>query len=727
MKLSKTRIIMCALFFGLVALVRYAIRDINLDVDLLRDSLMNMPALIMENIQMSREISGDIWRVKIPYLDREGSIVHMKSLDIRRQISPDKREWYFFGREGIYSHDIKAASINGLLGTLQEKSRTWNLESSKLNWQDGKDSLVFPEGLLIYDEEFMGKTTRALIVILMIFCSFSTKIHAADFEDYYENNYNDYDENPSEKVTLNADRVSFNDETGQAYAQGKAILTYQDTTIMAERIEYDADTQKVQAMPLPGEQVVLTNGNRSIKGDILNYDLNNKEGILTGAVTRLSVGEEGVLYVYGSEIDVMTWELAQERGLVKGSAEDYMLQWRDVVLTTCALDHPHYRLESKTITFIPNRSITAKKPRVYLGNTYLFTSPLDYVVQLKRRAVQYSFLPYIQHSETKGTGGGITGTIGWETGAASIGISYAGKAGFEFMFEVEQELNDDFSILAGVEHSWDDEWDERVWRPYASLIYSHKGWDARINWSRNEYITDQKDSTSEFKGRLDRRPEFIVWAPWFKSSVYSWMRLYASYGSFKETLHGNPNSEVTARYGMGFRNYFEYMLGEVELFSNSEGLAWFYDREDKDHEMFRSFTGLRYKIGAFQLGTGYERQYVWGESPMHWDSYHKRERIHQKIRFPLGREIYASLRGSYDLDESMIDEMIYSFQWITDCMTWDLHYKNDRTSGGDDQIGLSLSLNAFPDRQTSFGQKTDVDPFLRPKDVPEDKKEKRLF
>ena len=572
----------------------------------------------------------------------------------------------------------------------------------------------------------MGKTLRSLIVLLLIFSS--TGLFAADFTDYTES-YTTEEEAPlPEQVTLNADRVSFNDETGQASAQGNAILRYQDTTIMAERIDYDADTQKVRAMPLPGQQITLTHGSRALKGDQLDYDLNSREGILSGAITRLPAGEDGgVLYIYGSEIDVMPWDLAQSRGLVKGTPSEYMLQWRNVVITTCALDHPHYRLESKVITFIPGRSVTAKRPRVYLGNTYLFTSPLDYVVQLKRRALKYSFTPYLQHSDTKGSGGGLTTTLGWETGAASIGLSYADKAGIEFMVTVEQELNDDFSIMAGVEHSWDEEWDERVWRPYASLIYSHKGWDARINWSRNEYIADQKDSLNEFKGRLDRSPEFIVWAPWFKSSLYSWMRIFAAYGNFKETIHGSPDGENTSRYGLGFRNYAEYALSWGEIFVNSEGVSWFYDRDDSDHEMLRSFTGLRYKIGAFQLGTGYERQYTWGESPMHWDQYRKRERIHQKVRFPLGREIFASFRGSYDLDESMIDEVIYSLQWETDCMIWDLHFKDDRTSGGDDHIGLSLGIKAFPDRQTSFGQKLDVDPFDRPRDVPEDEKEARLF
>ena len=164
----------------------------------------------------------------------------------------------------------------------------------------------------------MGKANRLIIVfhlilIYMVLCV--TGINAADYENYYVNEYHEIAEEtvPPDKVTLNADRVSFNDETGEAFAEGNAILTYKDTTIMAERIEYDADTQKVQAMPFPNQQVVITDGERVIKGDNLTYDLNTQEGILTGARSVVPVGEnDGVLYVYGEDINVMPWELAKE-------------------------------------------------------------------------------------------------------------------------------------------------------------------------------------------------------------------------------------------------------------------------------------------------------------------------------------------------------------------------------------------------------------------------------
>ena len=161
LKLSRPKFLMCVLILGLVVLVRLAMSDMNLDVDLLRDSLMKMPGIVMENIQFAREVSGDMWRVKIPYLDRDGDTVNMRSLDIRREISNDKGEWYFFGREGVYSHDQKTASISGLLGTLDDSERVWNLESPKLDWQEKNNTFTFPEGLVIYDEEFLLRTPQA--------------------------------------------------------------------------------------------------------------------------------------------------------------------------------------------------------------------------------------------------------------------------------------------------------------------------------------------------------------------------------------------------------------------------------------------------------------------------------------------------------------------------------------------------------------------------------------
>ena len=99
------------------------------------------------------------------------------------------------------------------------------------------------------------------------------------------------------------------------------------------------------------------------------------------------------------------------------------------------------------------KRVVAKRPRVYLGKTYLFTSPMDYVVRIERKALKYSIMPYLQSSKTRGTGGGFSGAIAWETGALSLGVALWSDIGAEWMIEFEQALGGGFSIKGGIAYS----------------------------------------------------------------------------------------------------------------------------------------------------------------------------------------------------------------------------------------------------------------------------------
>lgn len=161
-KLFSPKVLILALLaIGIITLVKYAVSDMNLDIDLLRESLLNMPGIVMENIRFSREVSGDLWQVRLPYLEQRDKTVNFRSADIKRILSGDKGQWTFFGKSGIYSNDQKTASISDLIGSMQEEGRTWLLDSPKLIWQDENTTFIFPEGLSIQDNEFSLNTPIA--------------------------------------------------------------------------------------------------------------------------------------------------------------------------------------------------------------------------------------------------------------------------------------------------------------------------------------------------------------------------------------------------------------------------------------------------------------------------------------------------------------------------------------------------------------------------------------
>ena len=173
------------------------------------------------------------------------------------------------------------------------------------------------------------------------------------------------------QVTLNAFRVSYDDEAGMAAAEGNAVLTYEGATIHADRIDYDAFSQKVKASPNPGGVVSFEALGRKATAESLEYNLDTGEGVLRGVRSGVPVGN-GTLYVIGGGMQYMPYELALERGLVGGarrnaSGVSFVGIADNVSATTCALEHPHYRIETKSIVFIQGGGLWRKSHASTLG------------------------------------------------------------------------------------------------------------------------------------------------------------------------------------------------------------------------------------------------------------------------------------------------------------------------------------------------------------------------
>ena len=51
--------------------------------------------------------------------------------------------------------------VRGVHGTMETPERTWNLEGAVLRWDDKSREFTFPEGLTLYDSEFLLVTPEA--------------------------------------------------------------------------------------------------------------------------------------------------------------------------------------------------------------------------------------------------------------------------------------------------------------------------------------------------------------------------------------------------------------------------------------------------------------------------------------------------------------------------------------------------------------------------------------
>jgi len=160
MKLKKNHLILLLALFVICVMTVFLFRDLNLDLDQLRESLENRPVIVMENLEFEREVSGELWRVRTPVAERRHDIVEFRSIDVLRRLANGK-EWFFMGLHGLYSETTESADVTGVTGTMETDTRVLNLESPFLSWTMYRNEFVFPRGLIVYDEEFLLEANLA--------------------------------------------------------------------------------------------------------------------------------------------------------------------------------------------------------------------------------------------------------------------------------------------------------------------------------------------------------------------------------------------------------------------------------------------------------------------------------------------------------------------------------------------------------------------------------------
>jgi hypothetical protein len=162
MRIRKRYVVLLVILLGGGILVRYALRDIHLDVDLLREGLVRMSGVVLENLEFEREMSGDHWLVNVPLAQRREGRVELSSPDVRRVLA-DGKKWQLKSEKGVYYEKEESAGLSLLTGTLEVDTRVLNLKSPYLTWAREEHRFVFPLGVTVYDAEFLLSADQAQI------------------------------------------------------------------------------------------------------------------------------------------------------------------------------------------------------------------------------------------------------------------------------------------------------------------------------------------------------------------------------------------------------------------------------------------------------------------------------------------------------------------------------------------------------------------------------------
>ena len=186
-------------------------------------------------------------------------------------------------------------------------------------------------------------------------------------------------------VDIDADVLDYDSKARVLYAEGHVVAVSSGTTMKADVLTYDLRT-KILRSSGPAE---ITEGTRVTRGINLVYDLSVERGKLSQAV-----------------VDAPPWRAWGRTMERRGPNEFVML---DGVATSCDLDPPHYRIESKRLRVRPEESLYLTRGVMKVGNVPAFFMPW-YYASLRPRKYNLEIHP----SYNEGLGVYARGMLGYQ-------------------------------------------------------------------------------------------------------------------------------------------------------------------------------------------------------------------------------------------------------------------------------------------------------------------------
>ncbi len=174
----------------------------------------------------------------------------------------------------------------------------------------------------------------------------------------------------NDTVDYKAANIYFVPDSNRVDLEMDGELKYGTIALDAGRISYWTNNRNLLARGIKPsdtamvtQRPVLTDGQQTIEGDQLTYNIDTRRGRIRGSATQF----EGAYY----------------RGGDFRKYTDSVYFVTDGIYTTCELDKPHFRFESRDMVIIRNDKVIARPVKVRIGEVPMAMLPF-YIFPIKR-------------------------------------------------------------------------------------------------------------------------------------------------------------------------------------------------------------------------------------------------------------------------------------------------------------------------------------------------------
>ena len=240
--------------------------------------------------------------------------------------------------------------------------------------------------------------------------------------------------NPKAPITVEADRLTLNDITGDVFAQGNVSLVQNDSKVLTELLQGNTKSTRVWA----DGKATLLQPKVKMEGEHLDYNYTTHDGTMEKADGKVDKD-----FVKGQQITVMPQEMIINNGQLTSCPAEKI---------TC------YHIEADKIEIWPGDKLIAYNARFYIRDKHIFTLA-RYQTSLNKDKKDDVF-PSIGYNNDDGLR--ISQNLQYAFSDKVIGnvnLRYYSKRGFKPIYNVtDSEKNYSLQLVEGEYENSDNEW-----------------------------------------------------------------------------------------------------------------------------------------------------------------------------------------------------------------------------------------------------------------------------
>lgn len=326
---------------------------------------------------------------------------------------------------------------------------------------------------------------------------------------------------PSTKpVKYSGNRIIFLLNEQRVILSGETRIRYEDVLVEADSMEYELGTKQLRAYGAP----VLHDGEETIEGEFMSYNVETGKGTLLNARTEISRG-----FFQGRKIEKVS---------------DEILNVSSGRFTTCELEEPHYYFKSWRMKIYLNDMVLCQPVVLYVRGIPVFAVPFWFFPIRKERHSGF-LAPRVGRDSEEGT---YMKNIAYyqvinDYSDATVSLDYMELVGFRLMAEGLYLVKP--WISGGVVTSLVD--DKRVAKRRWSINLSHRqNWGEGYNLLlRGDFISDlsyYREYSEHLPERMTRTLDsYVALSKSFEGSNFSLVT------SEKRDLEENTSTRVLPR------------------------------------------------------------------------------------------------------------------------------------------------------------------------------------